>query len=114
MLHPFRGELCHRGCGVTGVHPTIDDCLEAQRLAISRLRPRSAPDVPIPPLVPVARDKPAVIPLEVKAAIVAAMFLAPPGGLMAATRRLGAFYGLRPETISTRWRRWASQRAAGT
>jgi len=110
------GLPCRRGCGVPGVHPTIDDCLEAQRAAIARLRARPPPD---PPPIPVPAPRRhygprTMIDPTVKAAIVAEMFLAPPGAILAATRRLGLVYGLKAETIQTSWRRWATERTAGT
>jgi len=129
---------CIRFCGVAGYHPTIDACLQAQRAAIAVLHrarltpesrpPPSAPPAPVPPppppLTPIAprrggwprgrpRSEPnARIDRATKAAIVARMFEAGAGfgDLMAATRTLGTEFALKPGTIQTSWRRWATER----
>jgi hypothetical protein len=51
-----------------------------------------------------------VIDRMTKAAIVARMFEAAPRQIMTATRTLGAEYSIKPATIQTSWRRWATER----
>jgi hypothetical protein len=125
---------CIRFCGVAGYHPTIDACLTAQRVAIAELhRARLTPESRPPPLEPLEPPAPltpsapnrggwplgqprttpnAVIDPATKAIIVARMFEAGQGfgDLMAATRTLGAEFHLKPGTIQTSWRRWATER----